>query len=128
MVGYGVARLTHPTGAELLAAIEARSLTAFARIDHTANAAAVNMHLRPTQVIIFGAAKGDTPLMQEQQTAGRDSLNQQFVSQLLSNPPRAQVCQTIVSARQLYKLPLRWPNKLLYRICDGRRRPLRKLS
>ena len=46
--------------------------TIFARIDHAANAASVNMPLRPTEVIIFGAAKGCTPLMQEQQTSGLD--------------------------------------------------------
>ena len=44
--------------------------TIFARIDHAANAAVVNMTLRPTQAIIFGAAKGGTPQMQEQQTSG----------------------------------------------------------
>ena len=63
------AHATAETTRRLLAAIEQRGLTVFARIDHAANAAAVNMPLRPT---VFGAAKGGTPLMQEQQTSGLD--------------------------------------------------------
>ncbi len=63
---------TAETTRRLLAAIEQRGLTIFARIDHAKNAASVNMPLRPTQVIIFGAAKGGTPLMQDQQTSGLD--------------------------------------------------------
>lgn len=63
---------TPETTRRLLAAIEQRGLTIFARIDHAANAASVNMPLRPTELIIFGAAKGGTPLMQEQQTSGID--------------------------------------------------------
>lgn len=63
---------TTETTRRLLAAIEQRGLTVFARIDHAANAVSVNMELRPTEVIIFGAAKGGTPLMQEQQTSGID--------------------------------------------------------
>lgn len=66
------AHTTAETTRRLLAAIEQRGLTVFARIDHAANAASVNMELRPTEVIVFGAAKGGTPLMQEQQTSGLD--------------------------------------------------------
>lgn len=60
------------TKRRLLAAIEQRGLIIFARIDHAANAASTNMTLRPTELIVFGAAKGGTPLMQERQTAGLD--------------------------------------------------------
>ena len=52
--------------------IAARSLTIFAEIDHAAAAAAVGLTLRPLFLLIFGAAKGGTPLMQAAATAGID--------------------------------------------------------
>jgi uncharacterized protein (DUF302 family) len=52
--------------------IKAKGLTVFARVDHAAGAAAVGMALRPTEVVLFGNARGGTPLMAEQQTAGID--------------------------------------------------------
>ncbi len=51
---------------------KARGMTVFARIDHAAGAAQVGLPLRPTELLIFGAAKGGTPLMQSSQTAGID--------------------------------------------------------
>jgi uncharacterized protein (DUF302 family) len=56
----------------LLAALQKRDLAVFARIDHAANAAAVGMLLRPTEVVLFGNPKGGTVLMQDQQRAGID--------------------------------------------------------
>jgi uncharacterized protein (DUF302 family) len=56
----------------LLAALAKRDLTVFARIDHAANAAAVGMPLRPTEVVLFGNPKGGTALMQDRQPAGID--------------------------------------------------------
>ena len=56
----------------LEAEVKAKGLTVFARIDHAAGAAAVGLSLRPTEVLIFGNAKGGTPLMQSKQTAGID--------------------------------------------------------
>jgi uncharacterized protein (DUF302 family) len=56
----------------LEAAVKARGLTVFARIDHAAGAAAFGLPLRPTELLIFGNARGGTPLMQESQTAGID--------------------------------------------------------
>jgi uncharacterized protein (DUF302 family) len=44
----------------------------FARVDHAAGAEQAGMLLRPTQLLIFGQARGGTPLMQENQTAGID--------------------------------------------------------
>jgi uncharacterized protein (DUF302 family) len=44
----------------------------FARIDHAAGAAEVGLSLRPTEVLIFGNARGGTPLMQSAQTIGID--------------------------------------------------------
>ena len=56
----------------LAAEVTARGLTIFARVDHAAGAAAVDMPLRPTELLIFGNAKGGTPLMQENQAIGID--------------------------------------------------------
>jgi uncharacterized protein (DUF302 family) len=56
----------------LEAEVQARGLTVFARIDHAAGAAEVGLPLRPTDLLIFGNAKGGTPLMQSAQTIGID--------------------------------------------------------
>jgi uncharacterized protein (DUF302 family) len=56
----------------LLAALAKRDLNVFARIDHAANAAAIGMSLRPTEVVLFGNPKGGTVLMQDKQRAGID--------------------------------------------------------
>ena len=56
----------------LEAEIRAHGLSVFARIDHAAGAAEVGLTLRPTELIIFGNARGGTPLMQASQTAGID--------------------------------------------------------
>jgi uncharacterized protein (DUF302 family) len=47
-------------------------MTVFARIDHAAGAAEVGLQLAPTDLIIFGNARGGTPLMQSVQTVGID--------------------------------------------------------
>jgi uncharacterized protein (DUF302 family) len=54
------------------AEVRARGMTAFAHIDHAAGAAAVGLSLRPTELLIFGNARGGTPLMELVQTAGID--------------------------------------------------------
>ena len=56
----------------LEAEIRAKGMTVFARVDHAASAAAAGLPLRPTDLLIFGAAKGGTPLMQAAQTIGID--------------------------------------------------------
>jgi len=56
----------------LEAEIRAQGMTVFARIDHAAGAAEVGLTLRPTELIIFGNARGGTPLMQSVQTVGID--------------------------------------------------------
>jgi uncharacterized protein (DUF302 family) len=66
--GFGVKE----TADRLAAEITARGLSLFARIDHAAGAAAVGLDLRPTEVLIFGNARGGTPLMQASQTIGID--------------------------------------------------------
>jgi uncharacterized protein (DUF302 family) len=52
--------------------VKSKGMTVFARIDHAAGAQAVGMTLRPTELLIFGNAKGGTPLMQADQTLGID--------------------------------------------------------
>jgi uncharacterized protein (DUF302 family) len=52
--------------------VKAKGLAVFAHVDHAAGAAAVGLTLRPTDLLIFGNAKGGTPLMQQAQTAGID--------------------------------------------------------
>jgi uncharacterized protein (DUF302 family) len=52
--------------------VKAKGLTVFARIDHAAGAAEGGLQLRPTELLIFGNAKGGTPLMQAEQTIGID--------------------------------------------------------
>jgi uncharacterized protein (DUF302 family) len=56
----------------LEAGIEAKGMTVFARIDHAAGAIAAGLPLRPTELLIFGNAKGGTPLMQADQAIGID--------------------------------------------------------
>jgi uncharacterized protein (DUF302 family) len=60
------------TMSRLEAEVRARGMTVFAHVDHAAGAAAVGLPLRPTDLLIFGAAKGGTPLMQAVQTIGID--------------------------------------------------------
>jgi uncharacterized protein (DUF302 family) len=54
------------------AEIRAKGMEVFARIDHAAGAAEVGLTLRPTELVIFGNARGGTPLMQASQTTGID--------------------------------------------------------
>jgi uncharacterized protein (DUF302 family) len=56
----------------LEAEVKAKGMTVFARVDHAAGAAAAGLALRPTELLIFGNAKGGTPLMQAAQTVGID--------------------------------------------------------
>ncbi len=56
----------------LEAEVRDRGMTIFSHIDHSAGAAAVGLPLRPTDLLIFGGAKGGTPLMQSVQTIGID--------------------------------------------------------
>ncbi|MDZ7751840.1 MAG: DUF302 domain-containing protein [Gammaproteobacteria bacterium] len=56
----------------LEAALEEKGLTIFARVNHTAGAAKVDLQLRPTELLIFGNPKAGTPLMQSDQRVGID--------------------------------------------------------
>ena len=63
---------TKDTMDRLEAEIKARGMTVFARVDHAAGAEAAGLSLRPTELLIFGNARGGTPLMQSNQTVGID--------------------------------------------------------
>jgi uncharacterized protein (DUF302 family) len=54
------------------AEVRVRGMVAFAHIDHAAGAAAIGLSLRPTELLIFGNARGGTPLMELDQTMGID--------------------------------------------------------
>jgi uncharacterized protein (DUF302 family) len=58
------------TARSLLAAIEQRGLTVFARIDHAAGAREVGMELADEQVVLFGSPRSGTPLMQDDPRIG----------------------------------------------------------
>ncbi len=51
------------TVARLRSVIQERGLTLFAEIDHRQNARDVGLDMPKTQVLIFGSARGGTPLM-----------------------------------------------------------------
>jgi len=53
-------------------AVKAKGMMVFARIDHAAGAAQVGLPLAPTELLVFGHARGGTPLMQSVQTVGID--------------------------------------------------------
>ena len=56
----------------LVAAIEARKLTLFARVDHAAGAQKIDKSLRSAKVFIFGNPNGGTPLMECARSMGID--------------------------------------------------------
>lgn len=60
------------TADRLVAAVTAKGMTVFARIDHAAGAVSAGMALRPTELLIFGSARAGTPLMQADQAIGID--------------------------------------------------------
>lgn len=58
------------TTRSLVAAIEGRGLTVFARIDHAGGAREAGMELADEEVVLFGNARSGTPLMQEDPRVG----------------------------------------------------------
>ncbi len=60
------------TSARLARYIASHGMSLFARIDHGAGAAEAGLRLRPTEVLIYGNARGGTPLMQIDQSFGID--------------------------------------------------------
>ncbi len=58
------------TTRSLVAAIERRGLTVFARVDHAAGAREAGMELADEEVVLFGNARSGTPLMQDDPRIG----------------------------------------------------------
>lgn len=54
------------------AAVKAKDMNVFARVDHAAGAAKIGKTLRPTEVLIWGNPAAGTPLLQCAQTVGID--------------------------------------------------------
>ena len=64
----GMVHLSSPysvpeTLARLETVVKAKGLPILARIDHSGDAAKAGLTMKPTQLLIFGNAKGGTPLM-----------------------------------------------------------------
>lgn len=51
------------TADRLVAVLESKGMTVFARIDHAAEAEKAGLKMRPSQLLVFGNPKGGTPLM-----------------------------------------------------------------
>ena len=60
------------TADRLVAALEAKGMTIFARIDHAAGAERAGLEMPPTELVIFGNPKVGTPLMQCDRTVAID--------------------------------------------------------
>ena len=60
------------TQQRLEAAIVAKGLTVFAKVNHGENAAQADLKMSPAIVTLFGGAKGGTPFMVASATAGID--------------------------------------------------------
>jgi uncharacterized protein (DUF302 family) len=60
------------TGRRFRAAAQGAGLTIFAEVDHQKNAIEAGMALGPCLLLIFGAGRGGTPLIQADPTAGID--------------------------------------------------------
>jgi uncharacterized protein (DUF302 family) len=61
-----------PTVDRLVAAIEKAGMSVFATIDHAGGAKAVGMSMPPSVVLIYGQARGGTPVMQADPAAALD--------------------------------------------------------
>lgn len=57
---------------KLTTVLEAKGMTVFTRIDHSANAQKADLELRPTQVLLFGNPMIGTPLMNCAQSVAID--------------------------------------------------------
>jgi uncharacterized protein (DUF302 family) len=65
---YGPEETLNRLEAELVS----KGMRVFARVDHAAGADTVGLPLQPTELLIFGNARGGTPLMHAARTIGVD--------------------------------------------------------
>jgi uncharacterized protein (DUF302 family) len=61
-----------PTVDRLVGAIEKAGMTVFAKIDHAAGARDAGLSMAPSMVLIYGHARGGTPVMQAAPAAALD--------------------------------------------------------
>jgi len=64
LISVGSSHTVKSTADRLEAALKAKGMTVFTRIDHAAGAQKAGKQLRPTELVIFGNPKVGTPLMQ----------------------------------------------------------------
>ena len=60
------------TVARLQSLLQEQGIKLFALIDHTGEAIAAGLSMRPTKLLIFGSAKAGTPIMLEAPSTGLD--------------------------------------------------------
>jgi uncharacterized protein (DUF302 family) len=72
LVRLACSRPVAETAQRLEAALRARGVMVFARIDFSGDAQRAGLALRPEQLLVFGNPKAGTPLMAAQPTAGLD--------------------------------------------------------
>jgi|SRR5450432_27155 uncharacterized protein (DUF302 family) len=60
------------TTRSLTSSLQQKGIKLFAMIDHSGEAQAAGMELRPTRLLIFGNPKAGTPIMQVSQLSGID--------------------------------------------------------
>jgi uncharacterized protein (DUF302 family) len=68
-----VTKSAHPVAAtadRLIAALEGRGITMFARIDHAGGARAAGLELPDEELLVFGDPRAGTPLMQDDPQVG----------------------------------------------------------
>jgi uncharacterized protein (DUF302 family) len=75
--GNGLIHLSSPypvaeTLKRVESALQSHGLTIFCRVDHSGEAAKVDMEMHPTELLIFGNPKGGTPLMLASPTVAID--------------------------------------------------------
>jgi uncharacterized protein (DUF302 family) len=63
LVTIPVARSVDETVAHITQLLAEKTITLFALIDHSGEAAKAGLHMPPTKLLIFGNPKGGTPLM-----------------------------------------------------------------
>jgi uncharacterized protein (DUF302 family) len=107
----GTDKLAHSSVAEtvacLIAQVEARGLRYVRTIDHSAEARAVGLELRETQVVVFGNPHVGTPIMQAVPLAGLD-----LPLKVLVREDRDRTCVGYTAPAELaarYRLPAELP-------------------
>jgi len=84
--------------------LQQKGVKLFCRIDHSGEAAAAGLAMRPTKVLVFGSAKAGTPLMLATPSVALDLPLKILVAQAEAESPLncpRRVCRGPASARAL---------------------------